>query len=107
MLRNIRPRLGRALLCAAIVGSVATTAGAQLVPLGVSMNRAGSGTTWTPDAVTLPNKQWMAGDWHLMMHGFAFGEYDAQGGPRGDSQLGSLNWGMFMAGRDVGGGRFQ
>jgi hypothetical protein len=108
MIRNCRPRLGRALVRAAVVGFGATTvAGAQMAPLGVSMNRAGSGTTWTPDAVTLPNKQWMAGAWHLMVHGFAFGEYDVQGGPRGDSQFGSLNWGMFMAGRDVAGGRFQ
>lgn len=91
-----------------VVGFAATRAQAQHSdPLGVSMNRAASGTTWTPDAVTLPNKQWMTGDWHLMMHGFAFGEYDKQGGPRGDDQFGSLNWGMFMAGRQVAGGRLQ
>ena len=42
-----------------------------------------------------------------MLHGFVWGQYDEQGGPRGDAQAGSLNWGMFMASRDLGGGRFQ
>jgi hypothetical protein len=110
MIAGTRTRSVRALARAAVVMVVVVhTAGAQGAsdPLGVSMNRAGSGTTWTPDAVTLPNKQWMAGDWHLMMHGFAFGGYDKQGGARGDDQIGSLNWGMFMAGREVAGGRLQ
>ena len=78
-----------------------------MIPLGVSMDRAGSGTTWIPDAVRVPSKSTMAGAWHLMAHGFVFGQYDAQGGERGASQLGSLNWGMFMASRSIGGGRFQ
>ncbi len=76
-------------------------------PLGVSMDRAGSGTTWIPDAVTLPSRHFMAGGWDMMLHGFAFGQYDAQGGPRGESQLGSLNWMMFMASHDLFGGRIQ
>lgn len=76
-------------------------------PLGVSMSRVGSGTTWVPDAAPLPSAEFMKGSWHLMLHGFAWGQYDRQGGPRGDDQFGSLNWGMFMASRDVAGGRFQ
>jgi hypothetical protein len=76
-------------------------------PLGVSMERMGSGTTWIPDAVTLPSAHYMAGKWDLMLHGFIFGQYDRQGGPRGDEQWGSLNWGMFMASRELAGGRFQ
>jgi hypothetical protein len=111
MIGVIRTRSVRALVRAGIASTVCIrAAGAQenmLAPLGVSMNRAGSGTTWTPDAVTLPNKQWMAGDWHLMAHGFLFAQYDKQGGPRGGDQLGSLNWTMFMASRELGGGRFQ
>jgi hypothetical protein len=110
MIAGIQTRFGRALFCAAIVtallGHTVNAQGAP-APLGVSMNRAGSGTTWTPDAVTLPNKQWMAGDWQLMMHGFAFGQYDKQSGTPGDDQFGSLNWGMFMAGHQVAGGRLQ
>jgi hypothetical protein len=76
-------------------------------PLGVSMDRMGSGTTWIPDAVKLPSYHAMAGSWDLMLHGFVFGQYNKQGGPRGDEQFGSLNWGMFMASRELSGGRFQ
>src|SRR5207247_2762110 len=76
-------------------------------PLGICMERMGSGTTWIPDAVMLPSRHWMAGGWMLMLHGFTFGQYDGQGGPRGGNQLGSLNWGMIMAGRAVRGGQLQ
>jgi hypothetical protein len=76
-------------------------------PLGVPMERMGSGTTWIPDAVTVPARHFMAGAWELMLHGFVFGQYIRQNGPRGDDQVGSLNWGMFMASRELAGGRFQ
>jgi hypothetical protein len=79
----------------------------MLNPLGVPMERMGSGTTWIPDAVPLPARHHMAGQWLLMLHGFAFAQYDAQGGPRGDGQFGSLNWAMVMASRDWLGGRLQ
>jgi len=84
-------------------------AGAPLVPepLGISMDRAGSGTTWIPDAVSLPSKHFMAGGWEMMLHGFAFGQYNWQGGTRGASQAGSLNWIMFMASHELFGGRVQ
>jgi hypothetical protein len=76
-------------------------------PLGISMDRMGSGTTWIPDAVTLPAYHKMLGDWSLMVHGFVFGQFDTQSGPRGDDQIGSLNWGMVMLSRDWGGGKIQ
>jgi hypothetical protein len=76
-------------------------------PLGIPMGRMGSGTTWIPDAVSLPSRSKMAGAWELMLHGFAFAQYNKQGGDRGDSQLGSLNWAMLMASRDLAGGRLQ
>ena len=76
-------------------------------PLGISMERMGSGTTWIPDAVTLPSRHFMVGNWMIMAHGFAFGQYTTQSGPRGDDQLGSLNWAMIMADRALRGGRFQ
>jgi hypothetical protein len=41
-------------------------------PLGVSMERMGSGTTWIPDAVPLPSRHVLAGSWLLMLHGFGF-----------------------------------
>ena len=76
-------------------------------PVGVPMERMGSGTTWIPDAVPLPARHHMAGSWLVMLHGFGFVQYDAQDGPRGASQLGSLNWAMVMASRRLLGGRFQ
>ena len=76
-------------------------------PLGVGMARLASGTTWTPDAVTLPSLSRMSGNWELMLHGFGFVQYDKQGGTRGRSQFGSLNWAMVMATRELWGGRFQ
>ena len=74
-------------------------------PLGISMERSGSGTTWIPDAVILPSRHLMAGEWMVMLHGFLFGQYDYQDGPRGDEQWGSLNWAMLMADRELGGGQ--
>jgi hypothetical protein len=76
-------------------------------PVGVSMERMGSGTSWIPDAVPLPARHQMIGSWLVMFHGFGFVEYDKQGGPRGAEQFGSLNWAMLMASRDLLGGRFQ
>jgi hypothetical protein len=76
-------------------------------PLGVAMSRLASGTTWTPDAVTLPSRQKMYGDWELMAHGFVWGQYITQSGTRGNDQIGSLNWAMLMATRELFGGRFQ
>lgn len=76
-------------------------------PLGISMNRMGSGTTWIPDAVTLPSRHFSAAEWELMVHGFVFAQYDWQDGPRGDEQFGSLNWGMLMASRPLAGGLLQ
>ena len=84
-----------------------TTEDMMIGPAGVSMERMGSGTTWIPDAVTLPNRRRMLGDWMIMAHGFAFLQYDNQSGERGDDQFGSLNWLMLMATHDAHGGRFQ
>ena len=84
-----------------------TTEDMMLGPAGVSMERMGSGTTWIPDAVSLPNRRRMLGDWMIMSHGFAFLQYDKQSGERGDDQFGSLNWMMLMATHDLAGGRFQ
>ena len=76
-------------------------------PLGISTERMGSGTTWIPDAVTLPSRHFEIGGWSAMLHGFVFGQYDWQDGPRGDTQWGSLNWAMLMASRPLAGGSFQ
>ena len=77
-------------------------------PLGVPMNRAGSGTTWIPDAVQLPTHNFMAE--RLASHAAWLSSSPnttSKSGDRGDDQFGSLNWGMFMASRTVKGGRLQ
>jgi hypothetical protein len=73
-------------------------------PFGIPMTRMGSGTAWLPDASAMRAWHFMTGSWVLMVHGDAFLQYDRQGGPRGDDQVGSINWGMLMAMREVGGG---
>src|SRR5437773_864575 len=95
-----------ALLATAVIPG-AIHAQQMVTPLGIPMKRMGAGTTWLHDATPLPSRQGMAGSWFLMVHGFGFLQYDAQGGSRGDDQFGSLNWAMLMASRDVAGGRFQ
>ena len=42
-----------------------------------------------------------------MFEGVAYAQYDAQGGPRGSDQAGSINWAMLMATRSVGMGELQ
>jgi hypothetical protein len=76
-------------------------------PLGISMERMGSGTTWIPDAVALPSRHLMVGKWDVMFHGFVFAQYDHQSGERGDDQFGSLNWGMLMVSHRLAAGLFQ
>jgi hypothetical protein len=76
-------------------------------PLGISMDRMGSGTTWIPDAIALPATHKTFGSWNVMLHGIGFIQYDKQGGPRGADQFGSLNWAMIMASRHLAGGRIQ
>lgn len=76
-------------------------------PLGIPMDRASSGTSWIPDAVSIPDRHMMAGGWDLMWHGFAFAQYDNQGGARGSSQFGIPNWGMLMATHAFAGGQIQ
>src|SRR5688500_12085025 len=73
-------------------------------PCGIPMTRMGSGTAWLPDASGMRAWHFSAGSWMLMVHGDAFLQYDYQGGRRGDSQLGSINWGMIMAMRTLAGG---
>jgi hypothetical protein len=75
--------------------------------LGISMDRMGSGTTWIPDAVRIPSRHQMRGEWSFVEHGFAFFQYDKQLGDRGGEQFGSLNWMMLMASRKMSGSLFQ
>jgi hypothetical protein len=73
-------------------------------PFGIPMTRMGSGTTWLPDASAMRAWHVTTGPWMLMVHGDAFLQYDHQGGPRGADQVGSINWAMLMAMRQLGAG---
>jgi hypothetical protein len=75
--------------------------------VGVPADRNSSGTARIPDAVSEPMHHFVAGNWDLMLHGAAFAQYDNQGGPRGDSQFGVIDWAMLMATHDLAGGRLQ
>lgn len=76
-------------------------------PLGLSMQRAGSGTSWQPDATPMHASHGLLGGWNLMLHGVAYLQFDDQGSNRGDKQLGSVNWGMIEAGHGVAGGTLK
>ena len=84
-----------------------TTSTSMARPLGISMDRMGSGTTWIPDAVALPSRHYVVRGWMVMLHGVVHLQYNVQHGPRGARQFGSLNWGMIGADRNVGGGLLQ
>ena len=73
-------------------------------PFGIPMTRMGSGTAWLPDGSAMRAWHFTAGRWTLMVHGDAVLQYDHQGGPRGDDQVGLINWGMLMAMRPLAGG---
>jgi hypothetical protein len=81
--------------------------GMMTSPLGISMDRMGSGTTWIPDAAPIASWHGQLGAWDVTGHGIVFGEYIHQGGPRGAHQFGSLNWGMLMVSRPIGRGMLQ
>lgn len=65
----------------------------------------GSGTARLPDAEgPMRGVHFAAGDWKLMAHGYLWGAYTDQGGPRGDDMAFVQSMGMVMADRDLGGG---
>src|SRR5260370_32758934 len=99
----------RSLLAIAVVLAISPPAAAQMMtgPLGIPMERAGSGTAWLPDATILPARHTTWGAWDVTLHGTVFLQLDHQSGARGANQLGSVNWGMLMLTRTVAGGWLQ
>ena len=84
------------------------TGSAMAGTLGIPETRAGSGTSWVPDASPMHAIHLMLGNqWTVMLHGVGFLEYDAQGGPRGSTQVGSINWLMVAATHSIGEGQLQ
>lgn len=69
-----------------------------------AMTREATGTSWQPDSTPHEGLHLMAGDWAVMVHGFADGVYDRQGGPRGDDKAFSESMLMAVARRPLGPG---
>ena len=69
-----------------------------------SMNREASGTSWQPDSTEHEGLHKMLGDWMVMIHGYADGVYDRQGGPRGSAKAFSESMLMIMGQRPLWGG---
>jgi hypothetical protein len=65
------------------------------------MTRDGSGTAWQPDSSPHEGIHGSLGQWSTMIHGYAFGIYDHQGGPRGSDKLFSESMLMAMAQRPL------
>ena len=76
-------------------------------PLSLPMSRGGSGTSWLPDNAPMFGGMRSVRGWGVMAHGVLFAQLSAQGGPRGDTQFSSMNWGMLGATHGMAGGRVQ
>jgi hypothetical protein len=76
-------------------------------PLGIPLSRFGSGTSWLPDSSPMHGGHVSLGEWSLMLHGAAYGQYDHQNGFRGTSEGGLIDWEMLMAMRSLAGGLFR
>ena len=81
-------------------GRAETATPAMVVPMG-------SGTSWLPLSSSVHGAHVMAGQWMLMLHGVAYGQYTNQEGQRGGWQFGSINWLMLSAAHPTPGGRVE
>ena len=83
------------------------------LPIALFPAREVSGTSWAPDSGAAYGVHRHAGAWDLMLHGNAFVQFIYEppanvhrtGGPQ-TTQTTSVNWGMLMARRRIGEGRF-
>jgi len=67
----------------------------------------GSGTSWLPAVAPMRGVHLEVSGWQVMVHGSAFGQFIQEFGPRGNYQLGSINWAMGDASRALAGGTFH
>ncbi|PXA85614.1 hypothetical protein DMC47_37030 [Nostoc sp. 3335mG] len=72
--------------------------------MGDGQSSAGSGTSRLPANDTMPGLHFMAGDWMLMAHGYAWGSWTDQGGPRGAKEAFVQSMAMLEASRPIGAG---
>jgi hypothetical protein len=67
-----------------------------------AMSREASGTSWQPQSTLVEGIHGSYDGWSTMVHGFANGVYDQQGGRRGDTKAFSESMLMGMAWRPLG-----
>jgi len=67
----------------------------------------GSGTSWLPAVAPMSGFHFQASNWQVMVHGSVFAQFVQEFGPRGNYQLGSVNWLMGDASRPLAGGEFH
>ena len=73
-------------------------------PLGIPTARRGSGTAWLPDATLHSGIHGTVAGWALMLHGAGYLQYVRTFGTRRTHQVGSVNWLMVAARREVSSG---
>lgn len=69
-----------------------------------AISREASGTAWQPDLAAHDGVHAMRGSWMFLLHGFATGVYDDQGGSRGDEDFYGASMLMGIVRRDAGRG---
>ena len=89
-------------LFAVIVSSI----GLATVASGQTMTREGSGTAWLPDTTPMYAIHRQRGPWLFMAHDNLYLQFLRESGERGGDQVGSINWVMGMARRNIGAGRW-
>ena len=87
-------------VCARLVGAVVIVCWGGVA--AAQSAREGSGTSWLPDASPMYAVHVQRGAWMLMTHENAFLQFLHESGRRGDDDVGSINWFMGMAQRNVG-----
>jgi len=70
--------------------------------MGDGLSSPGSGTSRLPGDEPMAGLHWMAGDWMLMAHGYAWASWTDQGGPRGDKEAFVQSMAMLEASRPLG-----
>lgn len=83
---------------------VSATPGPMIMSMDQSLSTAGSGTSRLPGNDRMQGVSSMAGDWMLMVHGYAWGSWTDQGGRRGAREAFVQSMAMLEATRPLGGG---
>jgi hypothetical protein len=100
------------MLCAAAVHAQPPAEHAQHASAQLFPAREASGTAWLPEATPTFGVMRSPGPWQVMFHGNAFAQWLYEPGDRhrtggaSEVQFSSVNWGMVMARRPIGAGRF-